>query len=204
MDYIYRMSTAGGMTSDTRYPNMLTNYGDFGALQRIAYQTSNGSVATITFNNIPQIYQDLFIVCFSRSGTTGNYTDLYVRLATGGGAVDSGSNYSTTRLYGDGASAVSDRFTNSNLIYCYPIPATSATSGVFASGITHILNYANSSTNKTVLSRGASDVNNAGYTAEQVGLWRNTGAITSVALLTNASFTTGSTFALYGIKASAA
>lgn len=164
----------------------------------IATATSNGSVATITFDNIPNTYTDLVIVCFSRSGTTGTFTDIYLRLGTGGGAVDSGNNYSTTRLLGNGSSASSDRFTSSSLIYGSQIPASGSTSGVFATSIHNIQNYTSSSVNKTVLNRGNDPVN---FVSANVGLWRNTGSVTSVALLTNASFISGSTFTLYGIKA---
>lgn len=205
MSPVHRLSQMGSITTNKiDYPSMLAGYGDFGAMQRIAYQVADGSSAFITFNNVPQTFQDLFLVTFSRSGTTGTTTDIYLRFATGGGAVDSGNNYSTTRLYGQGSSALSDRFISSTLIYGAMIPATSATAGVFASSTLHIPNYTSASANKTVLARGACDLNGSGFTAFQVGLWRNTGAITSVQLLTNASFAAGSTFALYGVRASAA
>jgi hypothetical protein len=174
-----------------------------GAMEPIASQTQTGGSATISFVNIPQTYQDLFIVVQSRSGTTSTYTDLYARFGTGGGAVDSGNNYSTTRLLGDGGSASSDRFPNTSLIYCNIISASSTASGIFASSYIHILNYRNSTGFKNMLVRGASDSNGTGYATLQNGLWRNTGAITSIDLLTNASFAPGSTFTLYGIKAGA-
>jgi len=61
------------------------------------------------------------------------------------------------------------------------------------------MNYANSTTNKTVLSRG----NNTGnHTIAYVGLWRSTAAITSMLLgTTGSTWMAGSTFTLYGIKA---
>jgi hypothetical protein len=42
-----------------------------GALVPIAYQTSDGSVGSITFNNIPQTYQDLMLVAYTRDSRTG-------------------------------------------------------------------------------------------------------------------------------------
>jgi hypothetical protein len=62
------------------------------------------------------------------------------------------------------------------------------------------MDYANTTTYKTVLSRGneaAAEVN------AEVGLWRSTVAITSLALdlETGIDFSIGSNFKLYGIQA---
>ena len=165
----------------------------------IATQTVSGSSTSIvTFNSIPQTYTDIVAVCVVRSGTAGTNTDNYIRLATGGGSVDSGSNYSTTRLYGNGSSASSDRLTSSTLIYGGMIPASGSTAGNLAVTIHSIMNYSNTTTNKTVLSRGNDAL---AFVSATVGLWRNTGSITSVQFLTNSNFTDGNTFTLYGIKA---
>jgi len=167
--------------------------------ETIATQTISGSsTSTVTFNSIPQTYTDIVAICVVRSGTTGTNTDNYIRLATGGGAVDSGTNYSTTRLYGDGSSASSDRITSSTLIYGGMIPASGSTAGNLAITIHNIMNYSNTTTNKTILNRGNDAL---AYVSATIGLWRNTGAITSIQFLTNTNFTDGNTFTLYGIKA---
>jgi hypothetical protein len=62
------------------------------------------------------------------------------------------------------------------------------------------MNYSNTTTYKTWLSRsGASDR----ATEALVGLWRSTSAITTIALSIDAgaTYSTGSTFTLYGIAA---
>jgi hypothetical protein len=72
------------------------------------------------------------------------------------------------------------------------------------SGMIHIFNYANTSTNKTTLARFASDQNGSGFTALSVGLWRNTAAISSLNISTgNGSifWAAGTTVNLYGIRA---
>jgi hypothetical protein len=62
--------------------------------------------------------------------------------------------------------------------------------------IWQIMNYSNSTTNKSALNRGGG----AGTNVEAyAGLWRNTAAITSVTVLTT-NFAAGSTFTLYGVK----
>jgi hypothetical protein len=104
---------------------------------------------------------------------------------------DSGSNYSDTSIYGNGSSAVSFRASN----------ATGMNAGRTDTGIStniiNIQNYANTTTFKTVLTRG----NDSALVIATVGLWRNTAAITSITVYDqNArNFSTGSTFSLYGI-----
>jgi len=165
----------------------------------IATQTISGSSTSIvTFNSIPQTYTDIVAVCVVRSGTTGTNTDNYIRLATGGGSIDSGNNYSTTRIYGNGSSAISDKFSTTSLIYGGMIPASGSTAGNLAVTIHNFANYSNATTNKTILNRGNDAL---AFVSATVGLWRNTGAITSIQFLTNSNFTDGNTFTIYGIKA---
>jgi hypothetical protein len=62
------------------------------------------------------------------------------------------------------------------------------------------MNYVNSTSNKTYLSRA----NNATFGTDAiVGLWRSSAAVTSLNLKNSDSnsFVVGSTFTLYGIKA---
>jgi hypothetical protein len=70
---------------------------------------------------------------------------------------------------------------------------------VFNLSITHFMNYSNTTTYKTALVRG----NNASSGVDAiVNNWRNTAAITNIDVIANSStFTSGSTFTLYGIKA---
>ncbi len=62
----------------------------------------------------------------------------------------------------------------------------------------NVMNYSNTTTYKTILSR-SSDL----YTEASVNLWRNTAAITSIIIGAQGAYTfsAGSTFTLYGIKA---
>lgn len=137
-----------------------------------------------TFTTIPSTYTDLRIVAAVKLNGTDNTT---IRLNG-----DTGSNYSSTYLGGSGSAASSGRFSNT----------TSSYLGYQSSGAQtfDIMNYANSTTNKTIICRS----NDAGVWVEAaVGLWRSTAAITSVTLRTysTASYDVGTTFTLYGIKA---
>jgi hypothetical protein len=169
-----------------------------GAMVPIAYSTPTSSYPL--FTNIPQVYTDLMIIIYGRSTSAAATAPLYLQFATGGGSLDTGSNYSTTILSGNGSTATSTRQTSQTLIQSGTITGATSTSGIFASVSVNILNYTNSTTNKTTLSRFANDLNGSGTTGINVGLWRNTGSITSISVQTNGNYASGTTVALYGIR----
>ena len=151
-------------------------------------QTIAGSSTTaVTFNSIPQNYTDLVIV-----GNIGVSTSTSLSLLFNGGTT---GNNSDTWMQGTGSSASSSRNTNASYF------AQSNSSTVSDNFILNIMNYSNTTTNKTYLSRSnAAGLNTAVWT----GLWSGTGAtaaITSITLNINANLTSGSTFTLYGIAA---
>jgi hypothetical protein len=154
----------------------------------IATQTLSSAQATVTFSSIAGTYTDLILVVsgkLSSSSETG-----MLRFNS-----DSGTNYSFTYLQGNGTSALSGRAASTSFaIAGYFI------SSDFTPSITHIMNYSNATTYKTTLDRrGPSSV----ITGADVSLWRNTAAITTVSITpeNSATWATGSTFTLYGIKA---
>lgn len=155
----------------------------------IASTTLEVAASSVTFSSIPGTYTDLVLV---NTGTFNTSDNSYYLTFNG----DSGSNYSTTFLYGDGTSALSTRASSQTFISAGRLNTS------FGLGITHIMNYANTTTNKTVLTRG----NSGALVNANVGLWRGTGtpAITSLtaAVPVGAStFSSGSIFTLYGIRA---
>ena len=155
----------------------------------IATYTATGTIASYTFSSIPQTYTDLILIDQSFVASGGSHCLLQFN-------GDTTSNYSLTALIGDGTSASSARYSNQTAAYI----SRSATGQNSPMGITHIMNYTNTTTFKTILSKGNVA---AGIVLEYVNLWRKTPeAITSLTIAPNgASFTTGSTFTLYGIKA---
>ena len=148
--------------------------------------TTLGSAGTITFSSIPSTYTDLILVI---SGTAASNSDLDIRFNS-----DTGTNYSYTTLYGDGTTAGSSRNSSINYMRMDYYGYVGTTAGQIT--IIHIMNYANTTTYKTALSR-ASNANNG--VAANVGLWRSTSAINSVSTVT--TLATGSTATLYGVKA---
>jgi hypothetical protein len=159
----------------------------------IATTTLGSSANTVTFSSISGSYTDIVAIC-SVKATTGS--DEVLRSQVNG---DTGSNYSYTYLQGVSAGAQSGRASNTSLILAQAgnlaIPESANT---FAPYVIQYMNYSNTTTNKTILARGAG-VNQAGAS---VSLWRSTSAITSIRFYIAAgNFDTGSTFTLYGIKA---
>jgi hypothetical protein len=111
---------------------------------------------------------------------------------------DTGTNYSSTFLRGDGSSASSGRTTSQSFINWANNMYGSGAS-VWATQIFQFMNYSNTTTNKTAISRASNAANQLGAT---VGLWRSTAAINQISLYTAGNnFLTGSTFNLYGIAA---
>jgi hypothetical protein len=195
----YSIAAGGGLVKPrTVYPNMgLTSPYIYGALVPIASQTFNGSTAGATFTNIPQIYQDLMVVSFVRTTETVTETGLYAAVNSFTGTA------SHTWLAGNGSAALSGRGSNTQYAWLAQIPGASATSGIFSSVTTNILNYANSNTFKTFLTRSANDLNGSGSTALYCNLMQTTSAITSLSVVSNAlnNYAAGSTVTLYGIRA---
>ena len=163
----------------------------------IASTTVSSATASITTSNIPSTYTDLIIVC--RAGTSYGDNQVWTMRFNS----DTGSNYSMTRLGGDGSSAYSDRWTSQTSIDAGFLPT-----GGLGTSIIQVQSYANTNVNKTSLiaiETQASTSGNSGrkYVARQVGLWRSTAAITSVTFAFTNNMVSGSSVSLYGIKASA-
>jgi hypothetical protein len=156
--------------------------------EKIATTTLGSTAASTTFSSISGSYTDLVIIINANS-TTGSS----IQMQFNG---DTGSNYSRTVLGGNGSAIQS--FSQANTAFIN-LSNDSQLSSEKTNQIVHIQNYSNATTRKTSLSKS----NSATYGVDLVaGLWRNTSAITSVTLLvTGNTFTVGSIFTIYGIKA---
>jgi hypothetical protein len=150
----------------------------------IASITLGATTSSVTFSSIPSTYTDLVII------TNGTMASGEESLAIQFNS-DTASNYSTSFVYGSGSSAISSRQSSQTKIYVGRASTENSTS------IFHIMNYANTTTNKTVLARG----NNTSVIMLQCGLWRNTAAINTINISSwgGFNFSSGHTFNLYGI-----
>ena len=152
---------------------------------KIATTTLGSTQSSVTFSSISSAYTDLVLVCNVTKTASSNTA---FRLNS-----DTGSNYSTTFIEGNGTTVSSSRLTSTtqgSIDYSdttvNPVPS-----------ITHFMNYSNTTTNKTSLTRSGRE-----YVYAYVNLWRNTAAISTILVFAaSGNYVAGSMFTLYGIKA---
>ena len=170
----------------------------------LATTTLGSAASSVTFSSISGSYTDLVLICSIQNSSTGDLDTRYL-LQVGNGSVDTGSNYSSTYLNGSGSAASSGRETSRAQIDGV-INTPTSDSNEFALVTFNIMNYSNTTTYKTILYRdGKNQATRTRGTSAAVGLWRSTSAIDTVKIYTGGpsagSFSTGSTFSLYGITA---
>jgi hypothetical protein len=154
--------------------------------EKIATTTLGSAAANITFSTISSAYTDLRLVVNCLLTAT---QDVYLRING-----DTGTNYSSTSLKGDGSSASSGRQTSVAQVFLDEAQTTIPTLYEV-----DIFSYTGS-TNKTGLVATSADRNGSGYTQRRVFLWRNTAAITSLIIVPNVTtLKAGTTATLYGI-----
>jgi hypothetical protein len=161
--------------------------------EKIATTTLGSNTASYEFTSIPQTYTDLVIII--GNATTTVDTDGAILAFNG----DTATNYSYTYIYPSGSSALSTRQSNKGYSQNY-LNTASLSNTAPSQIILNIMNYSNTTTYKTYLTRPGSTPNG---TEAWVSLWRSTAAITSVKLGIQGSdqWKTGTMFTMYGIKA---
>ncbi len=158
---------------------------------KIATTTVSGTPSDVTFSSISGSYTDLVLICQMK---TSALATIYLQFNS-----DTGSNYSYSNLAGSPAGANAGRSSSAtiNRITNYAYPDNTFNTNA----IVNFMNYSNSTTYKTFLSRAnnASGADNA--TEVLAGLWSSTAAISTIKVYPSggATWSTGSTFTLYGI-----
>lgn len=154
----------------------------------IASTAISSTVTEVTFSSVSSAYTDLVLVL---APTAGGIADTAIQFNS-----DTGSNYSRTYLTGNGTAASSGRNSGDTRIRLTYNGVTGGSAGV---QIIQIMNYANATTNKTILNRNS----NANYgTDANVGLWRSTSAINTIRIFCDGGGNwTAGFVSLYGIAA---
>ena len=159
----------------------------------LATQTVATATPTVTFSSIPSGYTDLVVVV--NGGLSA--TNQSFRFQVGNGTIDTGNNYSYTYMAGNGSSASSSRVANTSGFNAYHV-AGQSDANIKNNVILHYQNYSNTTTNKTILCRGNSDLE----TAATVALWRSTAAINTILVgTTSGNLVAGTTISIYGVAA---
>jgi len=157
----------------------------------IATNTLGSTASSVTFSSIPATYTDLVAVV--NASVTAGGVNLCLNING-----DTTATYSETYVTGNGSAAESARLNATETTFKIPYYGYMTTSpGVYT---INIMNYANTTTYKTILARANNAANGLSAMA---GLWRATPAAINQLVFTTASstFTAGSTFTLYGIAA---
>ena len=167
------------------------------ALTLISSQILTSTASTVTFSSIVGSYKHLQLRMIGRD--TGNPGQSYLGVATTVNG-DTATNYDLHVMLGQGTSVVSSASNTRASVLFYGLATAYAASNVFTGGIMDILDYSNTSKNKTFRTfSGIHDTQSAVYLSS--GLWRSTAAISSITLTApNTAFAIGSRFSLYGVS----
>ena len=156
----------------------------------------SGGAANIEFTSIPSTYKHLQIRYIARDTQTATFVTSPTASFNG----DTGNNYTTHYLYGNGSTVSAGPNVGTNEFAWILHTGANATSGNFAAGILDILDYASTSKYKTVRALTGGDNNGSGELYFNSGLWLNTAAITSIKINASVNYAQYTQFALYGIK----
>lgn len=157
----------------------------------------SGGVNQVTFLDIPQTYKHLQVryMVKDNRGSAGDDVRLFYNSDT------ASTNYYYHRLIGTGASVFGQAVANESGIGLIA-STTSIATETFGVGIIDVLDYTNTSKNKTTRSLSGWDSNGSGNVALYSTLWSNTAAITNMTFqpANGTLFQQYSRFSLYGVK----
>jgi hypothetical protein len=158
----------------------------------LANVTLASSTASVVMSNIPATYRDLILVF--NGGANPNNQDLTYRFNG-----DTGSNYTSVVMSGNGSATISSTFSDTSMrLHYYAILSNDLNGTAVAS----VMDYSATDKHKTVIARTNKTTGGSFQGADAgAGRWANTAAITSVTFMVPTNFTVGSTFSLYGVIA---
>jgi len=178
--------------------------GAAGAYDLLETQILTSSAASVTFTGLASYsnYKHLQIRALSKNDLASNGNDL-VQLNVNG---DTGSNYASHRLFGNGAGVTSTANTSDTKINIYSEPYTGvpAYTGMFAAAVIDVLDFSSTSKKTTFRSLAGFHIpqTNSSQIGLYSGLYNSTSAITTITLKSgsSANLVTGSRFSLYGVR----
>jgi len=196
--FTVRATNANGNSAYSSASNEITTDPvlDSGAMFPLGMvQVGSAGAANITFSSIPATYKHLQIRYIGRTDFSTAGADFLYSLNSD----TTNSNYAYHRLGGEGSVAFAQGSTSSRLVGINN--GANAGASMFAAGVMDILDYANTSKNKTIRNLVGSDRNGSGLVGMYSNLWMNTNAVTTISLIPeNGNWVQYSQFALYGIK----
>lgn len=155
----------------------------------LATTTLTSSASSVTFSSIPQDYRDLVLVF--NGGSSSGQAQAGVRLNS-----DSGNNYSSVVMAGNGSGTFTSSQTAAQLAMTWAYAYTAPTNNT---SVMQIMDYSATDKHKSALTR--TPIPDAA-TLAHASRWANNAAVNSVSVVAFiGSFSAGSTISLYGIEA---
>ena len=154
-----------------------------------------GGSSSVSFSSIPSTYKALQIRGIMRCSAVSD--NILIRFNS-----DTGSNYAWHVLRGSGSAASAAASTSTTSGELGWTAYSGQTANAFGAMVVDILDYANTSKNKTVRSLSGADVNGTGgYMTFGSSLWNSTSAVNAITLVMGSgNFDQYSSIALYGVK----
>jgi len=149
----------------------------------IATTTLAENTSSVVFGSLPQTYRDLILV----ANTITSAFEVGVQVNG-----DTGSNYSTVQMRGNGSATASVSFTDTAI---WPSTQIGSPTGVVNQWSVQMMDYSATDKQKSFLTKFGSA---GSHVQAQANRWSNTAAITSVRVM-YATYNAGSTFSIYGI-----
>jgi hypothetical protein len=167
-----------------------------GSYELIESTILGSATSSVTFSSLgdySSTYKHLQIRVAARDTRSGSVGGALIRFNS-----DTGSNYATHNLYGNGSSVVSDASTSQSYIVGLLFPSGNIAANIFGGGAMDILDAYSTTKNKTTRALSGFATNTINLTS---GLWMSTASITSITILpSGGNLLAGSRFSLYGIR----
>jgi hypothetical protein len=198
---ITSIKTGSSFTNLKKYDSFLAGNTAFNPSSYESIATINATGSTATFSSIPSTYKHLQLrTLFQDSWVNSGSSNLNIIF----NGDTTGANYTFHRLYGNGTNTTAQGYTSTGYVQMYSCGASALDVNIFGVGIMDIIDYASTAKYKTVRAFSGVDGNTASTqwkVALTSGLWLSTSAITSLTITPGVTgFSSGTTFALYGIK----
>jgi len=168
--------------------------GPDGAYDALSTVTLSSATPTITFAGIPTGYKHLQIRVMALTSASGKVMTMRFN-------ADSSTSYTWHYLNGQGSTASSGNQTGNTYSRFFGQNIGTNTTNPTVS-IVDVLDYANTSKNKTMRALSGSDNNGSGEVSLESSLWIKTEAINAISIQLNdgSNIAANSQFTLYGVK----
>ena len=171
--------------------------GGGGAFDLLETTVLTTNTASVTFSSLGSYsdYKHLQIRAVAQFDDTSGALDTRLRFNS-----DTGTNYNSHHLKGNGSAVSSYAYTTSSQIWIDDSTSNKSVAGSYGAFVIDILDFSNTSKFTTTRTLSGVAISGDNNILLQSGAWRNTAAVTSITWSADINFTSGSRFSLYGIK----